>query len=462
MYPAPRRQLFYRRSSSNVYRIFFWIVLILVSLGLIRGVNAGQVSSPFEPTPTPTRVAQSYAMEGETYFSAGNLDAAIQSYGDAARVDPNNGDVWAKLARIQVYSSALLTTDAERRQRLAEALESANQAVAVAPDDSITHAVRAFVLDWNASQAFVEGRNTEGQRMLAEAEQEAVRALQLDQTNTLALAYYAEILVDQQKWNQGEQYIQQAAERGEALMDVHRVYAYVSESLGQYRQAIEEYDKAIAITPNLTFLHIRAGAIYRHLKDYDRALEYFDRAAKINAQNQVKNPAPYVSISKTYSQTGDFFAAARNIQKAITYNPSSADLYGQLGVIYFKSRNYEGSIPILACAIYGCTAQQTCEARYARDCDPDYGEAGADITGLPLTSSTVVYYYTYGSVLAALSRPQDNKCAEAVTILNQVSTTFADQPDIVRIAADGLAICASLGQTQTTPAAAAITVTPAP
>lgn len=457
MYPAPRRQLFYRRTRSNVYRIFLWIMLILVSLGTIRGVNAGQVRSPFEPTPTPTRTAQSYALEGESYFAAGNLDAAIQSFGDAARIDPNNGQVWAKLSRIQVYSSALLTTDAERRQRLQEALESANKAITVAPDDSTAHAVRALALNWNSSQAFVEGRNAEAQRMLAEAEQEAVRALQLDQTNTLALAYFAEILVDQQKWNQAEQYIQQALERGQDLMDVHRVYAYVSESLGQYRQAIEEYDKAIAITPNLTFLHIRAGAIYRHLKDYDRSLEYFDRAAKINAQNQVKNPAPYVSISKTYSQTGDFFAAARNIQKAITYNPTSADLYGQLGVIYFKSRNYEGSIPILACAIYGCTAQQTCQARYARDCDPTYGEVGADIEGLPLTSSTVVYYYTYGSVLAALSRPQDNKCPEAVNILTQVTTAFADQPDIVRIAADGLAICASLGQTQSAP-----TPTPTP
>jgi tetratricopeptide (TPR) repeat protein len=30
------------------------------------------------------------------------------------------------------------------------------------------------------------------------------------------------------------------------LMDVHRAYAYVLESLGDYKQAIEEYDKALA------------------------------------------------------------------------------------------------------------------------------------------------------------------------------------------------------------------------
>ena len=48
-------------------------------------------------------------------------------------------------------------------------------------------------------------------------------------------------------------------------MDVHRVYAYVLESFGQYNQAIQEYDIAISITPNLTFLHLRAGANYRRL-----------------------------------------------------------------------------------------------------------------------------------------------------------------------------------------------------
>ena len=36
------------------------------------------------------------------------------------------------------------------------------------------------------------------------------------------------------------------------------------------------------------------------------------------------------------------------------------------------------------------------------------------ISGLALSPNTVVYYYTYGSVLAALSRPQQNYCDEAI------------------------------------------------
>lgn len=101
-------------------------------------------------------------------------------------------------------------------------------------------------------------------------------------------------------------------------MDVHRINAALLETLGQYNLAISEYDKAIAIEPNFTFLYIRAGANYRRLAIetpnpdaarpvYEQSLEYFDKAARINKVIQVKDPQPYLSISSTYSQLGDFF-----------------------------------------------------------------------------------------------------------------------------------------------------------
>lgn len=462
----PRRELFYKKPRTNIYRLFFLVVMILGGVWLIRGVDQGQIEKPFTPTATPTRSVDSYALEGDAQFVAGNLDQAITAYREAVRVDPDNAQVWAKLARIQAYSSALLTTDPARLARLTDALGSINEAVRLAPDDSTVHAIRAFVLDWNANPALVGDKQAVA--YLTEAEQEAVRALQLDNQNTLALAFYAEILVDQQKWSQAEQYILQALGREDAasLMDVHRVYAYVLESLGLYNQAIQEYDKAILISPNLTFLHLRAGANYRRLafgslnEDsarllYDKSLEYFEAAARINEQLGVRDPTPYLSIAKTYSQTGDYFAAALNVQKALDYDPSNADTYGQLGIVFFKSRNYEGSIPALKCAVRGCTAEESCEGRGG--CSK--GDPGTAVVGLPLSPNTVVYYYTYGSVLAALSRPKDNKCGEAVAVLNEVALAFPGDSDIAGIVDAGRAICASLG-TVSVPAATGLPVQP--
>ncbi len=89
--------------------------------------------------------------------------------------------------------------------------------------------------------------------------------MRLDSKNPLALAFYAEILVDQQRWDQAAQYIQPAVELGQQYMDVHRVYGQYLESIGSYSQAIEEYQKALDINPNLTFLYISIGQNFRTL-----------------------------------------------------------------------------------------------------------------------------------------------------------------------------------------------------
>ena len=451
MHIPVRRPLFRRQSNTNIYRIFFWALMVLWGIWFIRGLEVGSIQQAGFPTPTPTRSALSLTEEGDAHFTTGNLNSAIQAYREATRIDPQNAEVWAKMARIQAYSSALLI-DSERLTRLQEALISINRAKEVAPDDSTVAAIRAFVLTWNANQYFYT--DTERyDRLLTEAEQEVTRALQLDNTNTLALVFYVEILTNQYRLTEAERNMSLALETGEDLMDLHRVYAFLLETQAFYNRAIQEYDQAIEITPNLTFLMLRAGALYRHLASistidtqqtllYETSLEYFARAARINEQIGVQDPTPYLSISKTYSQMGEYFAAARNVQKALDFNPSKADVYGQLGIVFFKSRNYEGSIPALECAIRGCTAEKSCEARAG--CASD--DPGSVVVGMPLSSDTLVYYYTYGSVLAALSRPQDNKCPEAIAIFNEIrASPFGNDPSTLGIVQAGEAICRSLG-----------------
>jgi tetratricopeptide (TPR) repeat protein len=451
--------------------MFLWVVMILALVWMLQQMNKGEIQPLFLATPTPTRSADSHALEGDANFTSGKLDDAILAYQQAVLVDPNNAEIWSKLARIQTYSSAFLITNEQKKERLLIALESARKAVEIAPDDSMAHAILAFTLDWNANSSFYLEDPQQVQRFLTQAEQEALRALQLDSTNTLALAYYAEVLLDQQKWSQAEQYIDQALQREDAdqLMDVHRINAYLLETLGQYNLAITEYDKAIEIAPNFTFLYIRAGANYRRLAFeipnidaarpvYEQSLEYFEKAANINLQIGVEDPQPYLSISRTYSQLGEYFIAARNVQKALEYEPTNADIYGQLGIVFFRSRNYEGSVFSLKCATYGCSGDDSCKGRGLERCfteeslAEDLREYPVEIQPLGLDPDTVVYYYTYGSVLAALSRPADNQCGEAMRVLGQVRSELQGNPDayadgyqtILSIVQAGEAICESL------------------
>jgi tetratricopeptide (TPR) repeat protein len=460
--------------------MFLWVVMLLGGVWMLQQMDRGEIKPLFEATPTPTRAPESYLMEGDTDFKAGKVDAAIQSYQEALELNPNDPETWAKLARIQTYSSAFLITNEQRKARLLEALESATKAVELAPENTTARAIRAFTLDWNANSNFYTSE--EVQDFLAQAEQEALIAQQLDNTNPLALAYYAEILVDQQKWNQAELIMKQAFELPDASqwMDVYRVNAYVLETLGQYNLAISEYEKAIKLEPNFTFLYIRIGGNYRRLAFdvavtqgeeaarpvYEQSLEYFDKAVKINEQIGVKDPGPHLSIARTYSQLGEFFIAARNVQTALEYEPTNPDIYGQLGIIYFRSRNYEGSRYSLQCAIYGCSGEDSCLGRGLERCFPDLGENPVDVEGLAISPNTIVYYYTYGSVLAALSRPRDNRCDEAMQTLQEVRTELESNPDdyadgrdtIISIVDAGEEICDSLASGTPLPDLSAPTV----
>ena len=435
------------RPRSNPYRILLLIGLILGAVWLLTLVNRGLIQSPLMPTPTPTRAPNSYILEAQAYFEAGKLDDpatdldAIGAYQLALQVDPENALIWAELARIQAYSTNLVSTDQQRLTRLQEALTSVERAVELAPDDSTVYAIYAFVLDWNASSNLIS--NDQREDYLVQAERAANRAYLLDPDNALALAYYAEVLLDQQKWDQARQYAEQAVELAPDLMDTHRVLATVLESVGSYRDAIQEYILASEITPNLTFLYLRIGLVYRHLQIYNTALEYFERAALINEQLGVQDPLPYIAIAKTYAQQGEFFIAARNGEKALSFDPTNADTYGQLGMIYVQARNYETALPALRCAVEGCTAEENETAQLF--VEEGILTSSVAVEPLPLTNLTVAYYYVrYGSVLAYLDSDDHSYCQRSLELMDVLRATFPEDELLMQNVEDNEATCYSL------------------
>lgn len=417
----------------------------------MRAISGGQISPILSITPTPTRSLQSYAQEGEAHFSAGNLEKAIEAYKDAVRVEPNDPALWADLARIQVYSTSQLTIDKDKKVRLEEALQSIESGLIANGEYSQLYAVKALALNWYGVSS-ISGEDW--QDYLIQGEQAAQKALQYDNTNAYALAYLAELLVDQQRWVQAQTYIEQALERDPTLMDVHRVNGYVLESTANYNQAIEEYNTAISITPNLNFLYISLGANYRKLANmsvieseknryFDLALESFDKAAKINSRLGVKDSIPLRSIANTYVQLGSPLFASANMLAALNFKPDDTTSYGELGVIYYKSRNYEGAILPLQCAVRGCTEFESCKVRFGGvDCtEEEANNPALVIEGLPLTTTTAIYYYIYGSALAGMNTPSTNYCELAMPVFAEITAGFGGDPTIMAIVDDGVAIC---------------------
>jgi len=419
-----------------------YVAAILLGLAAWRLLDLGYIRSPFAPPPTPTRSTQSFAEEGKAFFDAGILDKSITAYQKAVGVDPKNPQLWTELARIQTYSSGLMLSAEPKLQRMQEAQESIETALTLDGEYALGFAIKTLVLDWTAS---LEADDDASQKMLSDALQASSKALLLEPNNPLALAFRAEVLVDQENWSTALDVGARAAELGPEIMDVRRAYAYVLESNGYYSRAIEEYLEAIQLNMNLPFLYMSLGANYRRLGEtatdvptrddmIAKALEAFQRAADLNPED----PNPYLSIAKTYSNQGEFFAAERNAWKALELDNTNPFIYGRLGVIYYFAKNYEGALKVLRCAVRGCSAAEN-------------EEAGVDVERAPLSGQNIDVYYIYGSVLAFYGGEEPGNCEEAASIFAEIRASAYHDETVESILREGEVICASFGRQTPTP-----------
>ncbi len=427
-------------SRSRPVRVVLLLALIAGGILLTRLVEAGRVKPLLLPTATPTRTAFSFQEEGEAHFSAGDLERAIQAYQQAVGQEPENAELWARLARIQTYSSALMPTEERRILRLEQAKQSADRAVEVNSDSDLAWAIHALVYDWNAGAQ--EANSPMRDEYFTTGETSAKHAQLLNNENPLALAYEAELNVDQLRYAEALDKIQSALALDPNSLDVQRIYGTVLEGYGDYEGAIEAYEAAAELAPNLTFLYLRIGANYRRLGRVAKALEAFEKAERINLQLGIQDPIPYLAIGRTYLQDGEFFIAARNLEQAVLIDPGNPELLGFLGVIYFKARNYENAQATLRCAVDGCTdqahAELLCDTLAILDCDDEAEKLrAAGVTGLELKGTTLEYYYTYASVLAF-----DRKCEDAETVFQGLVSAYGTDPIVATIVAEGRSLCA--------------------
>jgi tetratricopeptide (TPR) repeat protein len=159
----------------------------------------------------------------------------------------------------------------------------------------------------------------------------------------------------------------------------------------------------------------------------------------------VRDPVPYIGIAKTYVRQGEFLVAGLNAQKALSFDPTNSNTYGQLGDIYRRARNYESAVLMFECVVYGCSQERAQQIL-------DELELGIAVTGpvakLELTNDEVGWFYAmYASVLAALSRPTANQCPEALEIDAQIRAAFPENILLIQIADENEAICGLIAET---------------
>jgi tetratricopeptide (TPR) repeat protein len=421
MYLNKERFQLRRQRRDRLFYVALYVVLIFGGLYLNSLIVPGGPIQPLSvPTPTATRSPQSYSEEAEKQFSAGQLAQAIEAYERAIEQDPKRIDYWIRKARIEVYAG-----------QAEDAVVSAERAIFLDPNNSTAHAVHALALDWTQD--------------VASASDAAARAITLDTNNALAHAYYAEILVDQQRYAQARDEAQMALSLDPNSMDAYRTYGYYLEATSNYEQAIEQYQLALKINPNLAFIYMKIGVLYRSLagtaetdadqtRYFDLSIQYFQRASSINPNDT----GPFISIARSYIQTGQYATAAQYLEEALTIDPANAAVHAELGKVHFRNLNYENSIVELKCAVEGCSTTED-------TIDDEEGAPVYQVEPLALDAGTLDTFYIYSSVLAALSTPEDPYCRTARPLMDRIDAWLVandpENPFVFDILAENENIC---------------------
>jgi tetratricopeptide (TPR) repeat protein len=281
------------------------------------------------------------------------------------------------------------------------------------PNSSMAYAVHAWALDFLG-----------GEENRAEALADIQTAIELDDRNAIAHAYYAEILIDTGLF---ENYDKAAEESRIAyaldpnLVETRRARAYVLENVGadryNYELAVQEYEAAIQLNPNIPILHMELGRNLRFLEVYEEAIKEFTIANTLNPED----PEPDLFISRTYATIGDYAKAIQYAEQAVKDRATDPSLRGNYGVMLFRNFLYQPALEQLGLAVKGGSTEE-----------------GLPILGMSITDGgrAVEYYYTYGLALA-----RTNECGEALKLSQQIQAAVPTDENAVFAAEEMVRIC---------------------
>lgn len=379
-----------RRKPVRIWRI----LILLALIGAFGYVNFWIVPTTgplFIPTPTPTRSPESYLADADALSGEGKFNQAIEAYKQAILSDPNNVNTYISLARAEIFN-----------QKYEDAKNDAANALLLNNNNASAHAT----LGW--AHIFL------GDYLAAEASLD--RAIELDPNNAQAHAYMAELLVLQNDAGIGaldtiDKAIAEsklAIGLGDNTMEAHRARGLVYYYTGNQQEAVDEFLKAISISPNIPDLHINLGIAYRALEvpELDKAVDEFTTANSLNPTD----PMPDLYIARIYANIGEYTKAIQYAEQATQDAPSDPLMWGTLGYMFYEADKFQQAADAFTLAVKGGTTPE-----------------GVVVEGLPLDYGRVLEFYTYYS----FALWKTGQCELAVPIATLILQGDADDENAV-------------------------------
>ncbi len=353
--------------NSSTWKIIGISIIILIFVGL---VEAAIVSSSLE-----TKVENYYYNKGVELLESGNYKEGINALNQAIQLDPNNADAWNNKA--WAYN---------QMKEYEKSIESSEHAIQLNPNDADSY--------FNKGGALIGlGRNEEAIIALDEA-------LRIDPNYEVAKQARNLILTGKYASNSN-----QAIEWYNKGVDLG--------TLGQYQEAIEAYDQALKINPELTAAWYNKGMDLGTLGRYQEAIEAYDQALKINPEFTEVWSNKGVDLG----YLGRYQEAIEAYDQALKINPELTLVWYNKGVALDNLGRYQEAIVVYDQALK--INPRDAEAWYNKGVDLGYlGRYNDEIVAydqaLKINPEHVLAWNNKGWALNTLGRYQ-----EAIAALDQ-------------------------------------------
>ncbi|MEG4997434.1 tetratricopeptide repeat protein [Microcoleus sp. B4-D4] len=285
-----------------------------------------------------------YVTLGNALQAGGKIEAAIRSYSQALELQPNFAEVRANIGSMYF-----------KMGRLEEAIANYQQAIALSPDLAGAH--------WNLGKVYHKHGNVEA----------AIACFKrTSELNPQLVGADFHFNLGNRLFSQGKR--DEAVESYEKAIAIKPDWAEAYANIGSARSqqgnldaAIAYYQKAVSFKPELEVLHFNLGNSFLQLCRYEEAIIHYQNTLKIKPDW----PEVHANLGSCFSMLGRLEEALTSYQQALTLKPDWAEVYCRMGHIQKQDK------PLEAIAHF----------EKAIECSPKFSEAHQQLCDL-LSHST--------------------------------------------------------------------------
>jgi tetratricopeptide (TPR) repeat protein len=127
-----------------------------------------------------------------------------------------------------------------------------------------------------------------------------------------------------------------------------------------YQAAIEKFNKALELDPQLSRAYDNLGLCYEAMSDNESAVKCYERAVSLNRRRLPSSPWPPLNYGMLLLRQDALDQAEALLREAVNLGPRMALTHHQLGIVLAKQKRYSDAV---------------LELRKAAELDPTYPEA---------------------------------------------------------------------------------------